>query len=121
MRQTIYFPSHGYVTVDKDFEYVGNGIFGDAFNLVKDLVTSKAVRDIAVDAGKSFASTAGKKAGEKAAEKIVDKVFSKKTKTAPEEKPKVIPKKEQKKSKDLLSQIYGNGLFRQSGKGLRRV
>ena len=54
MRKTVYYPNHGYITTDDSFEYVGNGIFGDAFNLVKDLVTSKAAKDVATEATKSF-------------------------------------------------------------------
>ena len=107
MRQTTYYPGYGYVTKDESFEYVGNGVFGDLF---KNLITSQAVHDIAVDAGKSFASTAGKKAGDA----LIDKVFSKKDK--PIDSP---TKKSITENKDILSKIYGNGLFR--GRGLRRI
>ena len=109
MRQTTYYPGYGYVTKDESFEYVGNGVFGDLF---KNLITSQAARDIAVNAGKSFASTAGKKAGDA----LIDKVFSKKDK--PIDSP-ANTKKSMNENKDILSKIYGNGLFR--GRGLRRI
>ena len=107
MRQTTQYPGYGFVTKDESFEYVGNGVFGDLF---KNLITSQAVHDIAVDAGKSFATTAGKKAGDA----LIDKVFSKKDK--PIDSP---TKKSITENKDILSKIYGNGLFR--GRGLRRI
>ena len=109
MRQTTYYPGYGYVTKDESFEYVGNGIFGD---LVKNLITSQAARDIAVDAGKSFASTAGKKVGEKAGDALINKVFSKKDKP-------IDTKKSINANKNILSKIYGDGLFR--GRGLKRI
>ena len=128
MRQTIYIPSYGYITKDDSFEYIGNGILGDTFNALKDIITSKPVRDMAVNAATSFGSTVAKKGGEKAADKLVDKVFSKKkntTNNTSETIEEVIDENKtirtNKQSKDILKKLYGNGLFRQSGNGLRRV
>ena len=92
---------------------------------INGLVTSDAAKNLASETVKSFANTAGKKAGEKAAEKLVDKVFSKKSvKVVDNVDDNVVSddkKVNLKKNKDVLTQIYGDGLFRQSGKGLRRV
>ena len=97
----------------------------------KGLVSSDVVKNLASETAKSFANTAGKKAGEKAAEKLVDKVFSKKSvknvKVVDNVDDKVVDKVVEdkkvslKKKKDVLARIYGDGLFRQSGKGLRRI
>ena len=120
MRETIYVPSYGYVTKDDSFDYVGNGLFDDAINLVKDLVTSKAAKDIVVETGKNFATSVGKKAGDK----LADKMFSNKVKpqanTPQTNTPQTNTPKKVKTSTELLKQIYGNGIFRQSGKGLKR-
>ena len=129
MRQTIYIPSHGYVTKDDEFQYVGNGILGDAFEAVKGLVTSKIVKDAVVEGSKSLANTLGKKGGEKLADKIIDKAFTKKVDKVTEQMAKLEvkdskvngSKKSKTSNKNLLAQIYGNGLFRQTGKGLRRL
>ena len=108
MRQTVYYPEYGYVT-----SYTGNGIFSDLFNFAQKTITSDAAKNIAVEAGKSFAKTAGTKAGEK----LVDKVFK--------EKHIAVQKLSEKKKKSIkdmkvdLDEIYGNGLF--SGKGLKRL
>ena len=134
MRTTIYVPNHGYITKDDEFDYVGNGILGDIGTFVKNLVTSNAAKTIATEAGKSFASTAGKKVGEKAADKLVNKVFSsKKTESTPKSNTSKLEKEineltnkmnkltvsttksEKKPTKDILNQIYGDGLFRQHG------
>ena len=128
MRQTVYVPGYGYVTSDDSFEYVANGILGDAMNFIGNLVTSKEAKDIAVEAGKSFAGTAGKKAGDK----LADKIFSKKASEVKgvvskvDEVKDIVSKVESKAAKkktstDLLKEIYGNGIFKQSGKGLKRI
>ena len=131
MRETVYYPGYGYVTKDDEFEYSGNGIIDDGISFIKGLITSDAAKNLASETAKSFANTAGKKAGEKAAEKLVDKVFSKKSFKNVEVVDYVVDKVVDeviddkkvalKKKKDVLARIYGDGLFRQSGKGLRRV
>ena len=122
----MYYPGYGYVT-----SYEGKGIFGDLFSLAQQAITSDAAKNIAVEAGKSFAKTAGTKAGEK----LVDKVFKEKKVNPTDimiEKPKNDPndikvEKKKKPIKDIkldLDEIYGNGLFRMKkhvGKGLKRL
>ena len=81
-------------------------------------------KDLALEAGKSFAKTAGTKAGEK----LVDKVFaSKPIQKAPSpiaevyklpvpvKKTKTSVKQDKpKKQIDVMKDIYGDGLFKKS-------
>ena len=124
MRHTIYVPSQGYITTDNSYEYIGNGVLGDAFNAVKNLIFSKPVKDLAFEGAKSFGTTLAKKGGEKAANKIVDKVFkdnkSNPVNTVDSNEPKQT-KTSSKQNKDVLKEIYGDGIFKQSGRGLRRI
>ena len=124
MRHTIYVPSHGYITTDNSYEYSGNGVLGDAFNAVKNLIFSKPVKDLAFEGAKSFGTTLAKKSGEKAANKIVDKVF-KDNKSTPvntvDSKESKQTKTSSKQNKDVLKEIYGDGIFKQSGTGLKRI
>ena len=117
MRQTIYIPSSGYVTIDDQFQY-GSGILGDTINVVKDLIFSKPVKDLAIEGAKNFGTTLAKKTGEKAADKIADKMF-KSNKSNKSNRSNESNKSVTKQNKDILKQIYGDGIFR--GKGLRRL
>ena len=125
MRQTIYIPGTGYVTTDNQYEYIGNGILGDTFNAVKDLVFSKPVKDLAIEGAKSFGTTLAKQGGEKLGNKVVSKVFDDKkekkkenliggAKPSKPSKAKTIEKK--KSDVDVLKAIYGDGLFKKSRK-----
>ena len=126
MRQTIYIPGTGYVTTDSEYEYIGNGILGDTFNAVKDLVFSKPVKDLAIEGAKSFGTTLAKQGGEKLGNKVVSKVFDeKKEKKTEKEKTVSTPiggakptkaKAKKKSDIDVLKAIYGDGLFKKSGK-----
>ena len=122
MRQTIYIPGTGYITTDNKYEYIGNGILGDTFNMAKDLIFSKPVKDLAIEGAKSFGTTLAKQGGEKAANKIVSKVFDK-TEKEKESRPVSNPiggtkptKAKAKSDIDVLKAIYGDGLFKKSGK-----
>ena len=123
MRQTIYIPGTGYVTTDNKYEYIGNGILGDTFNAVKDLVFSKPVKDLAIEGAKSFGTTLAKQGGEKLGNKVVSKVFDEKKEK--ESRPVSTPiggakpaksKAKKKSDVDVLKAIYGDGLFKRSGK-----
>ena len=120
-RKTEYIKGYGYVTT-------GDGLFDTVIGGIKDLVTSKAVRD----AGSEALKAAAKSGGDKLGSKVVERVFKdKQSNKIVNEKPKihfsydpVEPVKTTKKttSKDILKDIYGDGLFKkQKGRGLRRI
>ena len=120
-RKTEYIKRYGYVTT-------GDGLFDTVIGGIKDLVTSEAVGD----AGSEVLKAAAKSCGDKLGSKVVERVFKDKlsNKTVNEKLDvqfgydPVEPIKTTKKttSRDILKDIYGDGLFmKQKGKGLRGI